>query len=62
MQHYLFIFPYVEKEGRFFGCFKETIKPEFLTQKHYFKREISNFIIYKQTLAFLFLLDYNRLV
>ena len=27
-----------------------------------FKREISNFIIYKQTLAFRFLLDYNRLV
>ncbi len=30
MQHHLFIFPYVEKEGRIFGCFKETIKPEFL--------------------------------
>ena len=62
MQHHLFIFSYVEKEGSFFGCFKETIEPEFLFQKHYYKREISKFIIYKQTLAFLFLLDYNRLV
>jgi len=47
---------------KFFWCFKETIKPEFLIQKYHFKIEISNFIIYKQTLAFLFLLDYNRLV
>ena len=42
--------------------FKETIKPEFLIQKYYFKSEISNFIICRQTLAFRFLLDYNRLV
>jgi len=29
MQHHLFIFSYVEKEGSFFGCFKETNKHNF---------------------------------